>query len=254
MNPAGRAARIRYTVEMTASSGLVVKTVVVADDTAFVRDRFKAAIEGAGHRAVAARTGSELLSILRTNDPPIDLIVLDLRLPDGRGIELLRTIRKNDEHRPVVVFSGTIANTREVTELAGLGVNGYINEYTGSQHIVRALTPHLFNEEHSRRSSPRVALVVPVTYRVGNTIVTGLSLNVSTGGIAVRTTSPLDVDAVVKLRFRMPKGAHDVEATARVAWADRRVGMGLQFTTIDRADQAALETYVSAHFFSNRKA
>ena len=239
---------------MTASSGPVVKTVVVADDTAYVRDRFKAAIESAGHRALGARTGTELLSLLRANDPHIDLIVLDLRLPDGRGVELLRTIRKNDEHRPVVVFSGTIANTKEVSELAGLGVNGYINEYTGPQHIVRALTPHLFNEEHSRRASPRVALGVPVTYRVGTTIVTGLSLNVSTGGIAIRTTNPLEVDVVVKLRFRMPRGPHDIEATARVAWADRRVGMGLQFTRIDPADQRSLETYVSTHFFSNRKA
>jgi len=29
------------------------KTVIIADDTAFVRDRFKTALEHAGHRAVA---------------------------------------------------------------------------------------------------------------------------------------------------------------------------------------------------------
>jgi uncharacterized protein (TIGR02266 family) len=239
---------------MTASSGSVVKTVVVADDTAFVRDRFKSAIEKAGHRALAVRTGSELLSLLQRDNPPIDLVVLDLRLPEGRGVELLRTIRKTDAHRAVVVFSGTIASTREVNELASLGVNGYINEYTGPQHIIPALTPHLFNDAQTRRASPRVSLVMPITYRVGNAIVTGLSINVSSGGMAVRTTNPMEVDAVVRVRFRMPKGTHDVNAEARVAWAVQRVGMGLQFTQIDRADQIALETYVSAHFFSNRKA
>ena len=36
---------------------LAAKTVLVADDTAFVRDRFKVAIEGAGHKAVTAQTG-----------------------------------------------------------------------------------------------------------------------------------------------------------------------------------------------------
>jgi hypothetical protein len=30
--------------------------------------------------------------------------------------------------------------------------------------------------------------------------------------------------------------------------------MGLQFTRIDKGDQAAVESYVTAHFFSNRKA
>jgi uncharacterized protein (TIGR02266 family) len=252
--PNGGRERLRYIVKMAAPSTMVVKTVVVADDTEFVRDRFKTAIESAGHRATGARTGAELLALLRDHVPSIDLVVLDLRLPDGRGTELLRAIRKADQQRPVVVFSGTIANASEVKELADLGVSGYINEYTGAQHIVPALAPHLFPEEHNRRSSPRVALGVAVTYRVGNTISTALSLNVSRGGLAVRTTNPLEIKTVVKVRFRVPKAKNDVEADARVAWAHRGVGMGLQFTRIDESDQAALDAYVSAHFFSNRKA
>ena len=239
---------------MAAASPMVVKTVAVADDTEFVRDRFKTALQNAGHRAVAARTGTELLSLLRDHVPPIDLVVLDLRLPEGKGIELIRAIRQADEKRPVVVFSGTIAGPDEVQALAGLGVSGYINEYAGPQHIVPALSPHLFPDGQNRRSSPRAALTVPVSYRVGNTISTGLSLNVSSGGIAVRTSSPLEIGAAVKVRFRLPKRDFEIEADARVAWADRRVGMGLQFTRIDKNDKEAVEGYVSAHFFSNRKA
>ena len=239
---------------MAASSTRLVKTVVVADDTEFVRNRFKSAIEGAGHRAMGVKSGTELLSLVKTHTSPIDLIVLDLRLAQGKGIELLRALRHSNRERPVVVFSGTIANAGEVKELANLGVNGYINEYTGSQHIVPALAPHLFPTAHNRRSSPRVALGVAVAYRVSTTIGTGLSLNVSTGGLAIRTTSPLEVGTRLKIRFRMPKGDHDVDAEAKVAWADRRVGMGLQFTKIAAADQAQLEAFVSAHFFSNRKA
>jgi uncharacterized protein (TIGR02266 family) len=239
---------------MTAASALVVKTVVVADDTEFVRDRFRTAIEHAGHRAVSARNRAELLAALERNTPPIDLIVLDLRLADGRGIELLRAIRERGAQRPIIVFSGTIASAREVKELAALGVSGYLNEYTGTQHIVPALAPHLFPEAHNRRSSPRVTLGVAISCRVQNTISTALTLNVSTGGVAVRTTSPLAVDTVVKIRFRMPKASHEIEAEARVAWVDRRVGMGLQFTRIDAADQAQVQAFVAAHFFSNRKA
>jgi ActR/RegA family two-component response regulator len=148
---------------MAAPSPLVVKTVVVADDTDFVRDRFRAAIEHAGHRAVTARNRTELLAVLLRNTPPIDLIVLDLRLANGKGLELLRAIRQQGVERPVIVFSGTIANALEVTELARLGVSGYLNEYTGAQHIVPALAPHLFPEGQNRRSSPRVTLGVSLT-------------------------------------------------------------------------------------------
>jgi hypothetical protein len=43
------------------------KTVVVADDTAFVRDRFKAAIETAGHRALTVKSAAELLARVRAD-------------------------------------------------------------------------------------------------------------------------------------------------------------------------------------------
>ena len=42
---------------MTASTMVAVKTIVVADDTAFVRDRFARALEEAGHRRWAPAPG-----------------------------------------------------------------------------------------------------------------------------------------------------------------------------------------------------
>ena len=65
-----------------------------------------------------------------------------------------------------------------------------------------------------------------MTYRVGTTIHTGLSLNVSKGGLALRTTSPPEINAVVKVRFRLPKGGHDIDVDARVAWATVEWGWG----------------------------
>ena len=239
---------------MTASTLVAVKTVLVADDTAFVRDRFKAALEGAGHRAVVVGTGPELLAKLRAEASRIDLVVLDLRLPQGHGVELLRGLRKAGVQTPVVVFSGTIASAAEVRDLALLGVSGYINEYTSVQHILPSLAPHLFPDHYNRRSSPRVVLGIPVSYRVGNTIAAALTLNVSRGGLAIRTTSLLEIGTTVKVRFRLPSVKKDVEAEARIAWVDRRVGMGLQFTTMDEANQSAIGGFVQSHFFSNRKA
>ena len=52
----------------------------------------------------------------------------------------------------------------------------------------------------------------------------------------------------------MPGSKRDIEAEGRVAWSDRRVGMGIQFDAVDAAHQAAIDTFVDAHFFSNRKA
>src|SRR5437899_5446363 len=113
-----------------ASTTVASKTVVVADDTAFVRDRFRTAIENAGHKAILVKSAAELLARVRADLDHIDLIVVDLRLPHAPGVDLVRSIRKLDEGRlPVLIFSGTIANADEVRELAALGVAGYVNEY-----------------------------------------------------------------------------------------------------------------------------
>ncbi len=238
-----------------ASTSVSAKTVIIADDTAFVRDRFRAALENAGHKAVAVKSAAELLARIRADLDRLDLIVLDLRLPHAPGVELVRAIRKLDDGRlPILIFSGTIANADEVRELAALGVAGYVNEYSAVQHILPSLAPHLFPDNFNRRSSPRVVLGIPIQYRFGNTIAAALTLNLSRGGIAIRTTSPLDSGLRIKVRFRMPGSRRDIDAEGKVAWSDRRVGMGIQFERVDAASQSAIDQFVDAHFFSNRKA
>src|SRR5437764_10625912 len=239
---------------MTTTS-VSTKTVVVADDTAFVRERFRAAIENAGHKAIIVKSAAELLARVRADLEQIDLIVVDLRLPHAPGVDLVRAIRKLDDGRlPLLVFSGTIANADEVRELAALGVAGYVNEYSAVPHIMPSLAPHLFPDSFNRRSSPRVVLGIPVQYRFGNTIAAALTLNVTHGGLAIRTTSPLESGANVKVRFRIPGSKSEVEAEGRVAWSDSRVGMGIQFEKVDPNNQAVIDNFVDAHFFSNRKA
>src|ERR671911_89264 len=238
---------------MTTAS-ISVKTVVVADDTAFVRDRFRTALEGAGHKAVAVKSAAELLARVRADLGHIDLVVLDLRLPHAPGVDLVRSIRRLDEGKlPILIFSGTIANADEVRELAALGVAGYVNEYGAVQHILPSLAPHLFPDNFNRRGSPRVVLGIPVAYRFGNTIAAALTLNLSKGGVAIRTMSPLQAGSKVRVRFRLPGSKRDIEAECRVAWSDCRVGMGLQFEKVQSIDQAAIDEFVDQHFFSNRK-
>jgi uncharacterized protein (TIGR02266 family) len=238
-----------------ASASVSTKTVLIASDLAFVRDRFQAALEPAGHTAVTVESVADLLARVGIGAPPVDLVLLDLRLPPTPGVELVRRIRQVDNGRlTLLIFSGTIASAEEVRDLAALGVAGYVNEYSAVQHILPSLAPHLFPDNFNRRNSPRVVLGIPIQYRFGNTIAAALTLNLSRGGIAIRTTSPLEGGVKVKVRFRMPGSRRDLDAEGRIAWSDRRVGMGIQFEKVDPANQALIDNFVDAHFFSNRKA
>src|SRR2546428_13105460 len=146
------------------------------------------------------------------------------------------------------------AGDEEVKQLGALGVAGKTNDTGALHHILPSLAPYLSPNNFNRRSSPRVVLGIPIQYRFGNTIAAALTLNLSHGGIAIRTTSPLDSGAKIKVRFRMPGSKKDIDGEGRIAWSDRRVGMGIQFEKVDAANQGIIDNFVDAHFFSNRKA
>ena len=226
---------------------------MVADETAFVRDRFRAALAGAGHRVLLASSRAELLTLVREAQSQIDLVVLDVRLSASDATTLIRQVQKLlPPGTTIVAFSGTVGSTSAVRDLADLNVTAFINEYTGEQNIVRALHPFLGGNESYRRSSPRVALGTAVSFRHGHTIVTAVTLNIGRGGVAIRSTNPLPLGTEVRLRLRLPSGK-EVEAEAHVVWSNPRSGMGLQFSKVCPEHQAAVDEFVNGHFFANRK-
>lgn len=230
------------------------KTVLVAADTPFVRDRFKAALDAAGHRAVVVKSVAQLLARVHADLDELDLIVLDLRMPHASGAELVRRIRKLDQgHLPILVFSGSVTSAEEVRELAGLGVGGYLNEYSAVEHILPSIEPHLFPDNFNRRGGPRVVMGIPVSFRAGGTIAAALSLNLSRGGIAIRTSSPLAPNDALRVRFALPGSKRELETEAVVCWSNKRAGMGIRFTSVKPADQAAIDEFVNAHFFRSVK-
>ena len=194
-----------------------------------------------------------MMAAVRAPEASIDLLLVDLRLPPAKGPALVRKLRTHIPDAPILVFSGTVTSVDEVRELASLGVAGYVNEYSAVQHILPTLAPQLFPDEYNRRSSPRVVLGMPINYRVGNKIAAALTLTLSQGGLAIRTTNPLELGTPARLRFKLPGAKRETELTATVTWIDSRVGMGMKFDRVDEADQALINEFVEAHFFRSRK-
>ena len=89
-----------------------------------------------------------------------------------------------------------------------------------------------------------IVISLPVSYRTGETILTATTLNLSKGGIALRTLNPLDQATKTFLQFRLPGTSHNIDAEARVAWSDRRGSMGLQFEKISPADRYEIGFYI----------
>lgn len=223
------------------------KTILIAHKQAAVRDRFAAALADARHAFVAAGTAEAARRAVADRDVPVSLALVDLGLAD-QGVAFVRELQQAaGRPLPVVVFAGTVPSAADIPALLTLGVAGYVNEYAATPQILPALAPHLFPDNFNRRLSPRVALGVPVSYRAGQTIAGAVTLDIGKGGLAIRTMNPLPQGTPIELKFRLPGGTADIEAAGRVAWNDRKVGMGIQFERLSAGGQAAIDGFVDDH-------
>ena len=229
---------------------MTMKTVVIAAHDTDLAERFTAALTSAEHRAMAVTKYEALVERLVDASDRIDLVILDLQLGTCKGPSLVQSIRKIEHCPPILIFGSSVTSNNEARQLANLGVVGYVNEHCHSQQIISVLAPHLSPDSFNRRGSPRVTLGIPVSYTVGDSLNTATTLNLSKGGIAIRTMTPLELSSKARIRFRLPGTKHEIEADARVVWTDQRVGMGLQFESVDAVDQVAVDDFVDRHLDS----
>jgi hypothetical protein len=74
-------------------------------------------------------------------------------------------------------------------------------------------------------------------------------LNVSRGGIGVRTKADLQTGEVVRLRFSLPGRKLVVQAQAAVAWRRPNGDIGLRFDEIAKASQDELQLWLEGRYF-----
>lgn len=233
------------------SSSLAQKTVLIFHGSSDVQDRFCDALEEAGHKAVCVNTRSALLECIQKKIGTIDLLLLNLSLIKSPSETIHQSIKRIGADRlSILVFSGSLSNAHEIQELADFGITNFINEHSSIQQILPSLTPHLFPNSFDRRTSTRVVLNIPVTYKSENTIATAVTLNISKGGLGIRTISPLTIGSKVKVRFRLTGYTSEIEATSRTAWSDKQVGMGLQFEQVDSINQSVIDEFIDQQVLS----
>jgi len=220
------------------------KTILIAHRSSDVRGRIATALADARHDYVTAETAEAAVAAVENVARPISLVLLDLGLGPDAAVLVGDLRRHAARAMPVVVFAGTVRSGADVPTLLTSGVAGYLNEHAATAQILPALAPHLFPDSFDRRSSARVSLGIPVSYRAGQTIAGALTANIGKGGIGVRTMSPLAHGTAVHVKFKLPTSATEIEATGRVAWSNRQVGMGIQFERMDNDAQTAIDKFV----------
>ncbi len=149
--------------------------VLVADDHEVVRSGLKSLLTDTEIAVVAeAATGKETVQLTLQLKP--DLVILDVRMPDGDGLSTLGRIKRECPEVPVLMLS-TYDNPTYVAKSVALGASGYVLKTAERGVIVAAIIKaaqggSIWTRDELRRltgalSTPRLTadVEVPLTQR-----------------------------------------------------------------------------------------
>ncbi len=117
--------------------------ILIIEDDPKMRRFLRTLLESNDYQAIEAETGEEGIQRAAEHNP--DLILLDVRLPDIRGEEVLARLREWT-HTPVVVVSGLDSEDSKVTILDA-GADDYLTKPFGAQELLARIRVGLRHAE-----------------------------------------------------------------------------------------------------------
>ena len=106
--------------EASARRDVVPMNILIVDDEETIRKTCATVSEQCGMKAVAVATAEEALEILEHS--PIDIVLMDLKLQQSNGVELIKQVQDSHPEAAVVVLTqyGTIESAVEVTRMGAV--------------------------------------------------------------------------------------------------------------------------------------
>lgn len=148
---------------------------LIADDHEVVRAGLKTLLAGTDIKVVAeASSGEQAVRLALKHDP--DVVLMDIRMPDGDGLNALGRIKLDRPNMPVLILS-TYDNPTYVARAVALGANGFLLKGTSKDKLLEAIKAaaqgqNVWTRDELRRvtgalATPRLAadVEVPLTQR-----------------------------------------------------------------------------------------
>jgi len=108
-----------------SSERLYKHTILIVDDEAGLREILRDEFELLGWKVFDAAGGNEAFALLQKN--PVEIVLSDVRMPFGDGVQLLEYIKKSISPSPIIFMVTGFADVSDV-DLKALGARAVINK------------------------------------------------------------------------------------------------------------------------------
>jgi CheY-like chemotaxis protein len=158
-------------------------TILIVDDEPDLRDAIAFEFKRKGFNVLTAGNGREALAVL--SKQTVQIVLSDVRMPDGDGIELLEKIKEKNVFLPVVMFITGFADIT-LEEAYNKGADAVFSKPFDRkalyEAVVRALQPM---DERFKRKEIRVVSELPIKLRFlkSDVSVDSRVLNIGRGGM-----------------------------------------------------------------------
>ncbi|MBW2242976.1 MAG: response regulator [Deltaproteobacteria bacterium] len=222
--------------------------ILVVDDVPMFVELESMFLSGCGSVRTASN-GREALEALAAS--PIDVAVVDFRLPDTTGDVLCRELRElaGDPTLPVVLVSSGDAAEHALAVRAG--ASDVISKPVSRTALVGAVSRMLV--PGGPRGLPRIPCDTPARLRGADLEIEGRVVNLSRGGLFVRADWLPPQGSEFTVEFTLPDDDTPLAPTATAVWRqpgkDRSAnGFGMRFLELDGATLNALDGYVHERY------
>ena len=123
---------------------------LIVDDEPPIRRFLRTSLAARGYYVLEAEDGSSALDMVRTN--AVDVLVLDLGLPDIDGLAVIRCLRDQGSALPIIVLSSRTDEAGKV-EALDLGADDYVTKPFGVDELlarIRAALRHRLQQQGER--------------------------------------------------------------------------------------------------------
>jgi len=116
---------VKTVKESARSAEAAARRILVADDDPAIRGLLKEFLTGEGYAVSEAQSGREVLRLVSQDAP--DLMLLDLRMPDNDGMEIMRRLKERDLAVPTILITAYGTSSAAIQAIQ-LGAFDYITK------------------------------------------------------------------------------------------------------------------------------